>query len=371
MSVRMAAVAWPADVEVRGPAPLFRPSPAVDRLSGRAYGARVPGGGRRAAAPPRRTRRRLTDGRAGPAPATTAPARASLLGLPAEVRLMIYELLLVKDHALRPLCSEARYMETAASARPPGLGPVIALLRVCQRVHAEASHVLYARNTFLLYALDFGDAVLAFLERVGRRNRWAMRSLQLDWQHGIHQIYRTGRAQDLFAMVSDRNNPLRKDLAKMLHDLGRTAVAKFVAAVNLLVDSPGLEHLVLGCPGPENPGHADCQCVEYPGCAGCHRQLPAVLRRIRGLTSLTVGDTDWHQELEAVALEIGVRELNITQVDCTRLPLETVAALEQRGWTIAVTWQDPDGDDFRRLLTKRFPAVADRWKQGGKRKHSW
>ena len=79
---------------------------------------------------------------------------------------MIYEQLFVKDYPLRPLCHEDRYMEDPGSGRCPGLGNVISLLRVSRLIHAEASDVLYGKNTFLLYALDFGDRALAFLRKI-------------------------------------------------------------------------------------------------------------------------------------------------------------------------------------------------------------
>lgn len=280
--------------------------------------------------------------------------------LPPEIRSMIYEALFVKDYAIRPLCHKDRYMEPPGIGRSPGFGDAIALLRVSRLVHAEASDVLYGRNTFLLYSLDFGDAHLAFLRQVGKRNRQAIRDLQLDWQHGINKINQTSKTSDLFAMISDVNNPLRKDLAKMLHDVGRSAINKFVAALELMVGSPRLEHLTIICPGTDNPGHPDNHCVEFHGCPGCHQALPRVLVRIKGLKSLTVGDTDWRNEMEAMALEMGVQELHIMQLDCIDLPAETVAELDRDGWKISITWRDPDGDDFRRVTTKRLTGAGRR-----------
>lgn len=267
---------------------------------------------------------------------------------------MIYEQLFVKDYPLRPLCHEDRYMEIPGSGRPPDLGEAVSLLRASRLIHAEASDTLYGKNTFLLYALDFGDKALAFLRKIGKRNRHAIRDLQLDWQHGINKINQTRHASQLFAMVSDVNNPLRRDLAKMFHDVGRTTISKFVATLDLLVGSPRLEHLTIVCPGGDNPGHPDNHCVEYDGCTGCHHEVPRVLKEIKGLKTLTIGDTDWRNELEAMARDMGVRELSVTQLDCIELPPETVAELEREGWSTSITWHDPDGDDFRRVITKRL-----------------
>ena len=93
-----------------------------------------------------------------------------------------------------------------------------------------------------------------------------------------------------------------------------------------------------------------------------------MLSRIKGLKSLTLGDTDWLNELEAMALEMGVLELNVTQLDCIELPPEIMAELDQQGWKISVTWRDPDGDDFRRIATKRLQITNRRGQKSPKRK---
>lgn len=268
---------------------------------------------------------------------------------------MVYEHLFVAGDPIRPLCHEDRYTEAPGTARPPGLADAIALLRVSRLVHAEAAEVLYGRNAFLLYARDFGDQMAAFLRQIGATNRRAIRRLELDWQHGIAKVHQTSKASDLFAMVDDLNNPLREDVAKMLHEVGRTTIAKFVAALDLLVDSPRLERLTILCPAADSPGHPENHCIEFQGCLGCQHEVPRALARIKGVKVLTVGDTDRRNELEAIAREMGVQELNVTQVDCIDLPRETLAELDRQGWTTAITWRDPDGEDFRRVVTKHFP----------------
>jgi hypothetical protein len=267
--------------------------------------------------------------------------------------------LFVKDYAIRPLCHEDRYMEVPGTGRPPGLFDAMGLIRTCRFVHSEATEVLYGRNSFLLYALDFGEAVLAFLQQIGKANRHSVRALELDWQHGITRINHASKASVLVAMISDLNNPLRKELAKMLHDVGRTAIRKFVAALELLVASPRLEHLAILCPGRDNPGHPDNH-IEFHGCPGCHRDIPRVLAKIRGLKSLTVGDSDCREELEGMARRMGVRLLRVTQLDCVELPPEVATELERDGWTITISWRDPDGDDFRRNVTKRLAEGSNR-----------
>ncbi|KAI9677047.1 MAG: hypothetical protein M1817_006886 [Caeruleum heppii] len=272
--------------------------------------------------------------------------------LPPEVRSMIYDQLFVKPYPVRPLCSDTRYFELPGTTRAPGLGSTVAFLRVNRAISREACETLYRRNDFVLYNLDFGDSALAFVKNIGKRNRQTIRSITFDWQHGFVKINQVSKASDLFAMVSDKTNPLRNDLAKMLHDVGRNAINKFCTTLDYLSGSPNLEHLTLVCPGTDNPGHPDNHCVEYHGCSGCHYEVPKVLRRFKGLKSLTLGDTDWHNELEALAVEMGAEEINVTQLDCIDLPEENAAQLEKSGWKMSIVWRDPEGDDFKRVSSK-------------------
>lgn len=274
--------------------------------------------------------------------------------LPPEVRTMIYGHLFAKDYTLRPLCREDRYFEERGTARQPGLDSAANLLRVSRLIYREASDVLYGQNDYLLYGVDFGDAVLAYLGTIGERNRRAIRNLQIDWQHGIVKINRASRAADLFSMVSDRNNPLRDHVRKMLHDVGRSTIKKFTGSLEMMTGSTRLEHLTIVCPGNENPGHPDNHCVEYHDCSGCHHEVPKVLVRMKGLKTLTVGDTDWHNELEVLAVAMEAEVLNVTQVDCIELPEETALDLEKQGWKVRTIWRVPDGEHFRRVVTKRL-----------------
>ncbi len=121
------------------------------------------------------------------------------------------------------------------------------------------------------------------------------------------------------------------------------------------MDCPRLDRLTVLCPGADNPGHPDNHCVEFQGCLGCQHEVPRALARIKTVKVLTVGDTDRRNELEATAREMGVQELNVTQLDCIDLPRETLAELDRQGWTIVITWRDPHGEDFRRVATKHFP----------------
>ncbi|KAI9804260.1 MAG: hypothetical protein M1833_007067 [Piccolia ochrophora] len=291
---------------------------------------------------------------------SASPSGLCFEKLPPEVRSMIYGHLFVRDDALRPLCREDRCMESRGTAHAPNVGQGIGLLRVNRQIHAEATEALYGKNGFLLYALDFGDGVLSFLKAIGAKNRRTIRNLQLDWQHGINKINQTSHAADLLTMVSDMDNPLRKDLAKMLHDVGRTTIDKIVNALDLMVGSSQLQHLTVLCPGNESPGHPDNHCGEYRRCSGCHHAVPGVLSKIKGLRSLTVGDTDWWDELKVLAIDMGAQVLNVTQMDCHELPSKTASRLEKEGWKVGITWRDPDGDEFRRVATHTLVGEASR-----------
>ena len=281
------------------------------------------------------------------------PASSPFERLPREVRTLVYRHLLLRPGPLRPLSHEDRYLEAPGTARPPGLAEAVPLLRTCRRVYAEAAEVLYGQNDFVLYALDYGDAALAFLHQIGSRNRRAIRSLELDWQHGIHRIDRTSKANELFAMMADLNHPLRTDLTKMLRDLGRTTVGKFVTTLELMLDSPSLERLTLLWP---EPSHSDGPpCLAGPEGSQRHQEIRRVLSRFRRLKTLTVGYTDARHEFEATARLMGVRELNVTELDLADFPTETVDHLPSDGWTIVtIAGQDPDADECRRIFTKRF-----------------
>ena len=274
--------------------------------------------------------------------------------LPPETRLTVYEYLLVLGHPIRPLCHEDRDMEPPGTGRPPALADIIPLLTVSRLVHAEAAQVLYARNAFILYAPDYGDAMVGFLRQIGGTNRRSIRRLELDWKYGIVKTDQVSKVHDLFAMADDLTNPLRKEIAKMLHDVSRAIMAKTVAALDLVVANPRLEHLTLLLPGSDTPGHPDRHATELQVCCSCHLEVPRALAEIRNVAVLTMGDMDYSVDLENIVRGMGVQQLNVTQVDCIEMSPEQSAELVRQGWSMSVTWRDPDGEDFRRMLTKHF-----------------
>lgn len=85
-------------------------------------------------------------------PKTQAHAAAgqSFLGLPPEVRNMIYRILLVND---KTLGSHSPAMSRAEWTSEFGLHP--AILRVCSQLHREASSILNSENTIGIYICGF------------------------------------------------------------------------------------------------------------------------------------------------------------------------------------------------------------------------
>lgn len=82
-------------------------------------------------------------------------AMSKFLGLPTEIRLIIYENLLVHHGGYIMACS---YVESTYQQPPLGLWP--AILRVNKQVHGEASEVLYGNNRFQFLHHDEGGEVM-------------------------------------------------------------------------------------------------------------------------------------------------------------------------------------------------------------------
>ena len=84
-----------------------------------------------------------------------------LLSLPCELRLQIYENLLVTPEPVGPFCHCRYWRKQALWGRP--LEPQI--LRVCRRVHDEAADVLYKQNAFRLEEQDHDDGCVDSIDR--------------------------------------------------------------------------------------------------------------------------------------------------------------------------------------------------------------
>lgn len=83
-----------------------------------------------------------------------------LLALPAELRIAIWEHLLVVSHSL-PASVRAIAAQPSTRSSPSATHPSAAILRACKQIHAEATPILYGTNTFLAHA-----SLLAALPRL-------------------------------------------------------------------------------------------------------------------------------------------------------------------------------------------------------------
>jgi hypothetical protein len=70
----------------------------------------------------------------------------SFLDLPKEVRIIIYEILLVKDGAIEPDTIQPPSSRPDSCLDPDGT----ALMRTCRSIHAETVPILYGKNSFML-----------------------------------------------------------------------------------------------------------------------------------------------------------------------------------------------------------------------------
>ena len=110
-------------------------------------------------------------------------SQITFLSLPAEVRLPIYEYLLVDKPQVIPHCRPA-------TERP--LTPSI--LRTCKQINREASQALYSKNTFLI---SEPDRDLKWFDSIGRINVKLLKDIRLF----VHPVYSTQRT--LFSTGSE------------------------------------------------------------------------------------------------------------------------------------------------------------------------
>ena len=116
-----------------------------------------------------------------------APPKDYFSCLPAEVRNLIYELLLLESKEIRPLDSEVDAWEHAIAkwTQPSqGLTQASGLLGVCKQVNQEATTVLYGRNLFGLLSREERD-VDGWLTNIGSSNRQLLRYIRIDTDHAL------------------------------------------------------------------------------------------------------------------------------------------------------------------------------------------
>ncbi|KAF2666797.1 hypothetical protein BT63DRAFT_319174 [Microthyrium microscopicum] len=109
-----------------------------------------------------------------------------LFDLPAEIRAMVYQSLLISDTAYRlghhgPYSHEKRDQNTDIGKIYPSI------LATCQAVFAEASEVLYGDNTFYLGPVGHKPTYSAsFITSIGAHNAAKIRTLVAHCVHPIH-----------------------------------------------------------------------------------------------------------------------------------------------------------------------------------------
>jgi hypothetical protein len=100
-----------------------------------------------------------------------AQGRTSLLGLPAELRQLIYELVVIKNRAIITMLGDQMYSQSGVSACQP------ALSMVCQQLRSEALRLFYRDNEFRAELTSTEDLQIAerWLHAIGVTN---LRQLQ-------------------------------------------------------------------------------------------------------------------------------------------------------------------------------------------------
>ena len=286
-------------------------------------------------------------------PTQPAPS-CSFLNLPAEIRQQIYHLLFVISSAIRPVSQDPRYYEDRVSICGRSLGPCIQFLRTNSSIHQEASSVLYGQNRFVVYGLDNGTVAFNFLESIGERNRRAIRSLELDWQHGYSTKEKLQHLRDLFAKINDNTYPLREDLARAVHAITKERCQLYADSIGLFQQPPKgcLRHLTLNLPTQDSELHPQNFCHRV-NCSGCEKIVGETMRKVKGLDTLTMGESEWKSEVEVVARAMEAKVVNVTKIECLEMTEETKQELEQQGWKSSVIWRsEDDEDEYRSMLTK-------------------
>ncbi len=166
-------------------------------------------------------------------------SQITFLSLPAEVRLPIYEYLLVDKPQVIPHCRPA-------TERP--LTPWI--LRTCKQINREASQALYSKNTFLI---SEPDRDLTWFNNIGRINIKLLKNIRLF----IHPDYYT---------------------PKNLFNTGSESASWYKALDHLAREATGLRHVFIYWDTEEWPHNG----------AGKDLRFVRELAKIQGLESMIV-----------------------------------------------------------------------------------
>ena len=118
------------------------------------------------------------------------------LNLPTEIRLLVYQRLLVGDLGYVEVCNEAQWFvrKRDPSFITPVLSAFTGILQSCKQVHDEATEVLYGDNTFVFRSEDIAGTPIGYLpmplhylEKTPERYRKLMKKVEVLIQRPLPQ----------------------------------------------------------------------------------------------------------------------------------------------------------------------------------------
>lgn len=200
----------------------------------------------------------------------------TIFTLPLEIRLLIYHFALTSPLPIS--------LFTSPSTSPKTLVP--ALLLTCKRLHAEASHLLYTTNTFVI---DTKWPSLSFLQTISRSNTALIRNLRLevstnyDGGRVVNHIHYTGPLWcELLKKLGENAVGLRcmqvyfaaeRDLGGRLWGAGRDAVffmglARIRIGEGARMEIHGPVAVDVGCRKLLEERLGSARVVDFPGSEG-------------------------------------------------------------------------------------------------------
>ncbi|KAH0547683.1 hypothetical protein FGG08_000172 [Glutinoglossum americanum] len=229
-------------------------------------------------------------------------------------------------------------------------------LRACRQVSREACAVLYGSNHFHLFT-TFSDDIRSFLEKIGESNRRSIRSLKIDWVHGVRECTDEGGVLDIIETLDEtRNaacggaNPFWDDIFGSLLRYKTETVLHIRLTLELLARGHGLKELALVIPGRdacklrvdryEEDTKRERYDMKYFGWELLlhHRELQLALESIRGLEKLSIGHTVCLGRMEQIARKMGVTDLTVTWTASEGqdygFPDEVIHMVQDEGWDV-------------------------------------
>ena len=250
-----------------------------------------------------------------------------LSGLPAEIRVTIYELLLVQAQEIRPLDHYDGLeddMYDSSRFKNHVLRDRIRFLGVCRLIHNEGTSILYGSNVFRLISREAGDTT-NWLTTIGIRNRSRLRYLRIDPDQvlrasnglrfpSINQVStefpRRPMGQSMQIAMAALVNKMQQEFADIINEAYNAAKDGFLQSLELLQDCLQISRLEirlpLDCRLDDDDYDCSFQSLE-PLVATCSSTL-RILRAIRVANELRIGTDDITKELEDTVRKVGVAE---------------------------------------------------------------